>query len=991
MSNWRKRRARQQMVRWLLYMALFCTVLAAAWVLVMPRVVEGLVKNTLKDQGIELRSFRLAGVSPWFARVEHIDAVLHGFELQLDSAEVDYLPWEVVRGRLNTVRINGLELSLDLEALETFPTQSTEPADTADEEPFLLPPLPLRHILIGETGLTLKRGQESIRLPLLIEITSTEQDGLSLTAHGDSLPLLSLSLEANVNREISGEATVAIEIGTDFPLKALAGDLWPTKADGLAFPLPGLEADFLLVLEKGKIRQTASAIALNENALRWSGVLSDDEASGGEPLHTVLADLQGFLKASQPAGAPLQYEVGGSGTLAVQVGDKLLQAGTLGAGFKADGTAWVALPGARYVQTDKMDAHFALNAGTNNFFAPMEASYGINAQFGWLSLAGMRFKPFGVELRGRVDTLEAQLTPLALESLPQFRTYALSVQVKGLPEVAEVTIRGPLFWAPDPKNTTAEIGVQTTLQARVQMDALTAETEYSLENLPEGLQVHAQFANQKTQMQLPIGADAVSLTGGVNAGITLRDEMLFIGLDWALPEAKWLPTGKAELTATEVTGLLELQPQAVGELAALAANPPKTWAAQAGWMRKALRYARAEGTGIEWDEGLRVGAWAMEVEPFNESADKRALVFSTELARWQAYTAERIEAYVESHSTGINGEVNGLFGDYQLPWAATFSLTPDNQGTFAFGVGPVELHDGRVFLGLIDDLSDMELTGNFTLGAKGSFTLGDTGKPLSWAGSAGLVCSNGKLYFSKHKLSVEGVECVVELESLDPLKSKGVRTISFQRMTSGDLQMTDGIVEFSIEATGELVVSKAEFTWLGGRVLVAPFTTSLENPDFTLAVACVGLDLVELSALFPQTNTKAAGLIDGTMGIRFVDGEVELLPGRFELRPGTKGKLVYDKRGWLTAGMAKEGVSYLTMISVESAVENLEVEQLKISISPVPGARMVPITFQIVGQGWGEGLKTVVPIGGLTINAMIDFYELLDMPFLRQIEGMTVH
>lgn len=202
--------------------------------------------------------------------------------------------------------------------------------------------------------------------------------------------------------------------------------------------------------------------------------------------------------------------------------------------------------------------------------------------------------------------------------------------------------------------------------------------------------------------------------------------------------------------------------------------------------------------------------------------------------------------------------------------------------------------------------------------------------------------------------------------------------------------MTDGLVEFSIEESGDLVVHKAEFTWLGGRILVAPFQTSLTEPDFTLAFACVGIDLVEMSALFPEANAKAAGLIDGTVGIRFAGGEIELLPGRFELRDGTKGKIVYDKRGWLTAGMQKSGVNYLTMVSVESAVENLEVTKLEIAINPVPGQQMVPIKFQIVGQGWGEGLKTVVPIGGLTINAMVDFYEILDLPFLRQIEGMSV-
>ncbi len=976
------------MIRWLLLLALFCTSLVALWVLVVPRLAEKVVSGILKDQGIELKSFELAGVSPWFARVDSIKVVKDGLTLSIASVEVDYLPWELAKGRLHTARISGLEVLADLDALENTLFAQKADTDLQTSSPAVqLPILPIKKVLVGETILTLKRQDEVLRLPLSLDFSQNAEGGISLLARGDARPDLGLSLDVGLDRELSGEITIALEVGEGFPAKALAGRFWPKEADSLSQPLPNIEADFLLELEKGKLKQTASALALKGNPVRWQGVLPN--AGSNDQFQAVLADLQGFLKAAFVEDK-LTYEVGGTGGLAVQHGENVLQAGTLGLGLKTDGSAWLGMPGARFTQADKVDAYFALSASTDNAFAPLQASHAANAQFGQLSLAGVRFKPFGIELRGKVDSLEASVSALVSESFPQVRTDAMSLTVKGLPKVAEVELKAPVFWKPMPAPQAKEIGIQLHLQARLPLDSLKSDAPLSLTNLPRGLQVYSRFSNREPNISLPFGDNLIALSGGINAEATLRDGLFLAGADWAFTEANLTQKGAPFLSATEVTGMLELEPTTLDSLAASLSALPKDWPAQLAWARRMVRNARAEGTGIEQDGGVRLGAWSVALEPKNPQADKRAIAFTTDSVRWQRYTAERVEAYVETDSNGVNGEVNGLFGDYQLPWAAEFSLAKSNTGSFALGVGPMELNAGRIFLGLIDNLSDLELTGNFSLGAQGIFKLADAKSPLSWSGAAGLACSDGKLYFAKHKLTVEGIECVVELESLLPLKSKGIRTLTFRRMASGDLQMSDGVVEFSIEETGELVVHKAEFTWLGGRILVAPFKTSLTAPAFTLAFACVGIDLVEMSALFPQTNTRAAGLIDGTLGIKFANGEVELLPGRFELRQGTKGKIIYDKRGWLTAGMPKEGVNYLTMVSVESAVENLDVSRLEITISPVAGQQMVPIKFLIVGQGWGEGLKTVVPIGGLTINAMVDFYEILDMPVLRQIEGMSV-
>lgn len=975
------------MIRWLLWLALFCTSLVAFWVLLVPRMAERVVRGILEGQGMELKSFELSGVSPWFARVASIDVIKDGVEITIDSVEMDYLPWEIARGRLHTARINGLRIVADLDALEAviFAEKSEE-----EEQPQLqvtqLPSLPVRKILLGEIVLTLKRGEVVLDIPLAMDLSQDAKGGIALLARAEAGSAMGLSLDVSMDRELTGTITVALELGADFPVRELAGRFWPDEADGFSVPLPSMEADFLLELERGQLKQSASAFALKDNPVRWQGVLSDEEEV---ETHAVLADLQGFLKAVS-RGEALTYEVGGTGGFAVQQGDKLLQAGTLGLGLKSDGSAWVAVPGARFVQTNKVETYFALNAATNNTFNPKEASYAVNAQVGSLNLSGIHVKPFGVEFKGRIDDLQASFSSLATDAFPQVRTDSMSLSVKGLPEVAEIDLRGPVYWMPDPAKAADGIGVQVKLQARLPLDSLQSEEPLSLGNLPKGLQVYSQFTNKEAQFILPAGGNKLTLSGGINVDASLRDDKLFTGADWAFVEVSAEQPGAAAFIAKEVTGVLELEPTSPSELAASFNTPLNEWPAQLAWARKMLRTARAEGTGIEQEDGLSVGAWAVAMEPKPAHVDKRAFALSAESMRWQRYSAERVEAFFETDKSGISGAVNGLFGDYQLPWAAEFTLATSNTGSFALGVGPVELSAGRIFLGLIESLSDLELSGTFSLGAQGAFKLADAKSPFTWTGSAGLLCSDGRLYFSKHKLTVEGVECVVELESLWPLKSKGVRTLTFRRMFSGDLQMTDGLVEFSIEESGDLVVHKAEFTWLGGRILVAPFQTSLTEPDFTLAFACVGIDLVEMSALFPEANAKAAGLIDGTVGIRFAGGEIELLPGRFELRDGTKGKIVYDKRGWLTAGMQKSGVNYLTMVSVESAVENLEVTKLEIAINPVPGQQMVPIKFQIVGQGWGEGLKTVVPIGGLTINAMVDFYEILDLPFLRQIEGMSV-
>ena len=58
-------------------------------------------------------------------------------------------------------------------------------------------------------------------------------------------------------------------------------------------------------------------------------------------------------------------------------------------------------------------------------------------------------------------------------------------------------------------------------------------------------------------------------------------------------------------------------------------------------------------------------------------------------------------------------------------------------------------------------------------------------------------------------IEIEGIEGVVEMESFSPLSTKGAQTISFKRISVGDLQIADGNFSFRIDPNETIVIEIA--------------------------------------------------------------------------------------------------------------------------------------------------------------------------------------
>ena len=173
-----------------------------------------------------------------------------------------------------------------------------------------------------------------------------------------------------------------------------------------------------------------------------------------------------------------------------------------------------------------------------------------------------------------------------------------------------------------------------------------------------------------------------------------------------------------------------------------------------------------------------------------------------------------------------------------------------------------------------------------------------------------------------------------------PLSTPPAQLLSIARIGFG-LDLTDGLLGGRLQPDGVVVIDKAEWQTLGGRVHTAgAFDPGASTQAFVLEAE--DLDLGKLLALVELDGLSGEGRIDGTLPLVRSSDAIEIQQGVFRARPG--GRVSYRP----SSSAEKLGEENLGFAIVLEAFEDLTVEKLELTLDGATNGPM-QLSLRLIG------------------------------------------
>jgi hypothetical protein len=271
-----------------------------------------------------------------------------------------------------------------------------------------------------------------------------------------------------------------------------------------------------------------------------------------------------------------------------------------------------------------------------------------------------------------------------------------------------------------------------------------------------------------------------------------------------------------------------------------------------------------------------------------------------------------------------------------------------------------------------------------TLEASGAIRLLDKG----WNGSMQAELNNGFIRHPDKNISLDGIQCGVELRHLPLVASEPSQRCSFDNLAIGTFGFSQGRVDFRVEDVSTLFVEKSGVNWAQGTLESGSMRLSTTTGEIDTTLYASRINFSDLLNQFGFDQTDGQGALNGKLPIRLSSAGVSFDDGFLFSTPGTGGIIRFTNTDMLNQAMgggsetgylqyslmALEDFAYnWTRLSFNSSQDDL------LMTMELDGKPRTPLPFafkngMITAVDQGEGLQ--YPIR-LDVNFNMELNELL--------------
>ena len=215
-----------------------------------------------------------------------------------------------------------------------------------------------------------------------------------------------------------------------------------------------------------------------------------------------------------------------------------------------------------------------------------------------------------------------------------------------------------------------------------------------------------------------------------------------------------------------------------------------------------------------------------------------------------------------------------------------------------------------------------------------------------------IVFRGSTLRIPMQDIVVEGIEGVVAIESFEPLSTKGTQTISFERISIGDLEIADGNFSFRVNPDETIVIEIARGRMWGGEVGLRKSAFQLYRDGFSINMRITGVDGQKVADLLAVQDVRIDGNFSGDITFSNAEGQWDFSNGLVMLDPSPGAWLSSKSNGALLKGLKKGTSEYERMKMTEEAMRDLKLESMRILFKALDGKREIVVS--ILGKSDSE-------------------------------------
>ncbi len=930
--SWRARQRRKAVLRWLLSLLLFGSAAGLGLWATLGMVLESIVRRELEKSDISCSSLKVASWSPWFLELHHIHLARDSWTLKIRQLQVDLLPWKIVLGKVENLHLSGLELNLTA----TVPTNATSPQSVDLPLPLPLPDIPFRHLFLQDASVYWTQKEHTFHFSLQGQIDATHVPW-QVTLQINGKPV---SGQAAIQLAPNGEGRMIVALNLrDLPSLT---SLWPAPQ----MPsLQSIECSSLALESYTTLQQLQPnrvAATLHAPNLLWR---QNDHQIQTSNLAAALSWVASQPPQAQFLLALTQFTDTARGLEAT--------AETTTLSFRDNTIRWD-IPSLQICAQPWL-AHLSLAGSIESWTNPR---WKISAGIEEACWSGYRLQPFLLQADGDASSLTGNLNRLALQD----------------GKWGEIVARDISFTSKN-LSTTPEFEASALIDIFLGNHPSLELALWSAGFLPaEGKpKLQASLTNRKADFYWSKDELQLRGTGGCNVEVFWQDDL------WQL---RWDGTvNRMTLQVQDTTASLQ-------ELSwsgnTVAAKIPE-WQTRAEkslqdwtiWWEM-LEESAVQGKVLSLQD-LVLHDWEMVLR--RDRPVRRSISGLIQSAQYKNISLSHLAADLVQWPSGWKISANGLFSTEEIPFAVEAVLQKEGRLDYQTVSQTHSFSQSSLLPQLLPSLGDLLVSGRFSAQSSGFLQDGNLVGSVLCLIEGASVCSR------QSNLDVFGIDTQLEFHFDQGLFNPTEQCITFTGLSSEKLQLSQGLLCFQLMTPKRLKISRLEFEFLGAQWLAVPFEVDLETMDYTMAFAVVGMDLVELTDLLPDLQLRLAGLADGVLSIGFKNKQPIPLPGYLELRQGLTGKIKYLPKGWLTGtsnSADNQNLGYLLNASVESALDDFDVDKMRIEMQPHP-EQPSDLRIQLVasGSGYGSGLKTRIPIGNFTVNFLLPWEEITNLSLLR--------
>jgi hypothetical protein len=180
-------------------------------------------------------------------------------------------------------------------------------------------------------------------------------------------------------------------------------------------------------------------------------------------------------------------------------------------------------------------------------------------------------------------------------------------------------------------------------------------------------------------------------------------------------------------------------------------------------------------------------------------------------------------------------------------------------------------------------------------------------------------------------LSVTGLEGEIQFNSLDPLETNGTQTIWFESLQASDVELKDGNFSFQILPDGTFLINEGNAILYDGMIGLMESSFNLYGEQMRINTTIKEMDGQKIVDFIEGLEVEVNGSFSGRIPFTKQEGKWDFEDGYLQLDPSSNAKLKYKSNGFLTNGIKEGSAEYKRMKMTELALEDLQLESLRIS------------------------------------------------------------